>query len=194
MDPRVAREKLDIAVPPNSFVVGFVGSFKWYHRVDALLDAIAGSEMNEVRLVLVGDGPERAKCERQAEDLGLGERALFVGSVEHERVGLYLAACDVLYGAIDPRHWGHPIKVYEYMAAGRPVIASRSRDLRFVEEIRAGMLLDDVTKGSVRSAIRRLAAYSGPERERMGQNGRDRVAAEHTWDHLARSILDSLSD
>jgi len=192
VDRLEAREGLGTPLPQDAFVVGYLGSFKWYHRVDALLGAVAELDRPDVRVMLIGDGPERAESERLANDLGLGERAVFTGHVDHARVGPYLAACDVLHGARDPNHWCHPIKIFEYMAAGRPVIAFGSTDMRFVGSIGAGIALEDVTVGSVRGAIEKLIELPAEERERMGEIGRTRVLSEHTWDKVAQSMLGAI--
>src|SRR5262249_41594521 len=79
-------------------VVGFVGSFHWWHDVEALLaafEALHGTDP-ELRLLLVGDGETRKKLTRQVRKRGLQDAVIFTGKVPHEEVPQHLAAMDVV--------------------------------------------------------------------------------------------------
>jgi glycosyltransferase involved in cell wall biosynthesis len=77
-------------------------------------------------LLIVGDGPEREALERQAEIHNIAAQVLFTGAVPHDEVPMYIAAMDVAvapYRAVQDFYFS-PLKLYEYLAAGKPVIAS----------------------------------------------------------------------
>jgi glycosyltransferase involved in cell wall biosynthesis len=111
----------------GAFVVGFCGSLKRWHGVHHLIAAAAEVDAaRELRILIVGDGPERDRLIRQAEDLGLGERVRFSGAVPHDAVPAHLAACDLLAAPYEPSDgfYFSPLKLAEYLAVGRPVVAS----------------------------------------------------------------------
>jgi len=110
------------------FVAGFCGSLKPWHGVHGLLDATARASraLPGLRLLIVGDGPERGSLEARAKALGIADRVRFAGTIPHDRVPEHLAACDVLVAPYDPMNgfYFSPLKLAEYLAAGRPVVAS----------------------------------------------------------------------
>jgi len=111
----------------GAFVVGFCGSLKRWHGVHHLIASAARVDaVSDLRILIVGDGPERDRLMRQAEDLGLGERVRFAGAVPHESVPAHLAACDLLAAPYEPSDgfYFSPLKLAEYLAIGRPVVAS----------------------------------------------------------------------
>lgn len=189
-----ARERLDQELPADATVVGFVGSFKPYHCLEPLVEAVARSrnDGNDVRLLLVGDGPERESIERRVRDLGIEESVTFTGFVDHSRVPVYVAASDLLYGVIDPEHWGSPMKVYEYLACGRPVIAFNDDALAFIETIDAGVLVDDVSVEDVSDAISRLRKSDPSTWIEASEAARAYILANQTWDTYVADVVDEL--
>jgi len=112
----------------GDFVVGFCGSLKPWHGVDRLLDAVASAspEVPHLRVLVVGHGPEREALEQRTVALGIQDRVRFAGAVAHAQVPEHLAACDVLVAPYEPveRFYFSPLKLAEYLRAGRPVVAS----------------------------------------------------------------------
>src|SRR5690606_13714515 len=109
--------------------VGFVGTLKPWHGVSLLLEAFArlAADFAGVRLLIVGDGPERAALDQQAAALGIASLTEFTGAVDPELIPALLAEMDVAvapYPRLDDFYFS-PLKVLEYMAAGRAVVASR---------------------------------------------------------------------
>ncbi len=110
-------------------VIGFIGSFYAYEGLDLLLDALPRllQERSDVRVLLVGGGPQEAALKAQAERLGLARHVVFTGRVPHSDVKRYYDLVDVL---AYPRHSMRltelvtPLKPLEAMAQGRLFIAS----------------------------------------------------------------------
>ena len=113
----------------GSTVVGFIGSFYAYEGLDLLLAALPTllAERPEVRVLLVGGGPQEAELKAQAAALGVADKVVFTGRVPHQQVQRYYDLVDVL---AYPRHSMRltelvtPLKPLEAMAQGRLVVAS----------------------------------------------------------------------
>jgi PEP-CTERM/exosortase A-associated glycosyltransferase len=113
----------------HSTVLGFIGSFYAYEGLDLLLNALPQilASQPDVRLLLVGGGPQEAALKAQAQRLGLQDHVLFTGRVPHAEVGRYYDLIDVL---VYPRHSMRltelvtPLKPLEAMAQGRILVAS----------------------------------------------------------------------
>ncbi len=138
----------------------------------------------DAALIMIGDGPERAGLEEQAQSLGLVEGVHFVGF--QKDVGPWFNAFDVLL--LPSRSEGTPVSAIETLAAGRPVVATDvggTRDV--VEEGISGFL---VPFGDVGAAAERLARLArDPElRERMGMAGQQRTLARYRVPRLVEDI------
>lgn len=110
-------------------VVGFIGSFYAYEGLDLLLEALPAllARRQEVRVLLVGGGPQEEALKAQAAALGLSDKVIFTGRVPHAEVQRYYDLVDVL---AYPRHSMRltelvtPLKPLEAMAQGRLLVAS----------------------------------------------------------------------
>lgn len=109
-------------------VLGFIGSFYAYEGLPLLLEALPRVRADaEVRLLLVGGGPDEARLKQRARELGISPRVVFVGRVPHEQVARYYSLVDVF---VYPRYSMRltelvtPLKPLEAMAQGRLVVAS----------------------------------------------------------------------
>jgi glycosyltransferase involved in cell wall biosynthesis len=170
-------------------VLGFVGFYRDWHRLDLVLEALAAPELATARLVLVGEGPVRAELEQRARALGVDARVSFAGPRPHAEVPTLLPAFDVaLVPAINP--YASPLKLFEYMAAGLAVIAPDQPNLREVLTHEHDALLVPSGEGApLRAALARLAGDAAL-RARLGTAARARVRAlELTWQGNARRVL-----
>lgn len=113
----------------GAVVLGFLGSFYGYEGLDVLLRALPAlaARRPEVRVLLVGGGPEDARLKALAADLGIADRVLFTGRVPHEQVQAYYDLVDLLVfprTSIRLTELVTPLKPLEAMAMGKPVLAS----------------------------------------------------------------------
>jgi glycosyltransferase involved in cell wall biosynthesis len=186
-----ARGKLALELKESDFVVGFVGSMKERHCLPPLLDAVAQikKENKYIKLLMVGNGPQLDELREIVRYKGLEKTVIFTDFIPHNQVYLYMAACDVLYGVVDPNEVSNPIKCYEYLACERPIITSQRDEFYFVKKHNLGISLESVESAKIADAIRNLLAIDREERLKMGRVGRDYVVKHHIWDQLVELIL-----
>jgi glycosyltransferase involved in cell wall biosynthesis len=182
----------------DRFVIGFVGSMKPWHGVDTLLEAmhLLGGPDGPFRLLLVGAGPQLADLEEQITRLGLTGAVHVTGAVPHEAVPSLLRAMDLSVAAFaaSAAEYFSPVKLFEYMAMGLPIVAARIGQVcDVIEEGRTGWLY---TPGDVSDLA---AAILRAERDRglchaVGAAARERVMNEYTWRHNARRVVGIAED
>jgi len=173
----------------RSLVVGFAGSFTKWHGVELLIRAFAAlSEFPEARLLLVGDGARRHDAALLAEELGLGGRVIFTGKVPHAEIPDHVAAMDV--GVMPASNvFGSPVKVFEYMAMGRPAVGPRYVPLEeAIDDGVTGLLFPPDDFEELAGCLRRLLADASL-RERLGTAARRKVLSQHLWEHNAHSVV-----
>jgi glycosyltransferase involved in cell wall biosynthesis len=166
-------------------VIGFLGTLKPWHDLASLIRATAMLVRAglRARLLVIGDGPERPRLEALARAENLDALTTFVGAVPHDDVPRYLSALDVAavtYGT-GQGYYFSPLKLFEYLAAARPVVAAAAGDIEHC--IRDGVTGLLYPPGDVRVlADALLAVITEPARgRRLAQAGRDPVRAHHTW-------------
>jgi glycosyltransferase involved in cell wall biosynthesis len=180
--------------PEGPFTVGFVGTLKPWHDVATLVESIAllrAGTVPNARLLVVGDGPARAALADRVGALGITDAVTFTGAVPAAEVPDWLARMHAAVAPFraDESFYFSPLKLYEYMAARLPVVASRVGHLAGVlDEERTGLLVPGGDAAALAHALARLA--TAPElRDRLGAAARAEVEAHHTWDRIAARVL-----
>ncbi|HWT02300.1 MAG TPA: glycosyltransferase family 4 protein [Pyrinomonadaceae bacterium] len=187
----------ELGVDENETLVGFVGTFGPWHGVLALAEAVKlMPEGARVRFLMVGSGLLRAEVERVLREAGALRRVILTGAVEHERVPALLDACDVLASphvqlADGSEFFGSPTKLFEYMAMGKSIVASRLGQIgEVLAHEETALLVEPGDARQLSEAILRLA--DSPDlRERLGAAARREAVARHTWAYNARRVLDA---
>lgn len=202
VDPRrieVVHNGIDLAdfpqaAPPpgaakDEIVLGFVGFVRPWHGLDALIRAIAAWRQSpRMSLVVVGEGPAREGLEGLARELGIADRVRFTGLATRDAVPGLVAGFDVaLQPAAVP--YASPLKVFEYMAAGRPIVAPDQPNLREVlQDGQTALLFDPSREGAMWEAVVRLATDPAL-RNRLGAAARaEIIARDRTWSGNARRV------
>lgn len=190
MPIEAARTEIDVGLDESGFVLGSVSTLKPYHVVDEVIHAVGELRPEkDVKLLIVGDGPEREKLEALTRSKRLTDSVEFTGFVPHEQVYKYIASADILYGANKTGEAGNPLKCYEYLACGRPIIATATPEFSFVEERDFGVTIEETERDSIGNAITELYERDAEQRRRMGAHAREYVLENHTWEAMVDEIL-----
>jgi glycosyltransferase involved in cell wall biosynthesis len=189
--PSRATARRRLGLPAAATFAAFIGALRPWHGVDVAIYAIARTP--HVHLVVVGDGPVRADLYDLAEELGVLHRVHFLGQRAHEDVAACLAAADMAlapYPATDGFSFS-PLKLYEYLAAGTPVIASAIGQIpAALANGHFGTLVPPGDVDALASAMLRVP-FDRACAERAGI-GRQHALAHHGWNDRARRIAASV--
>jgi glycosyltransferase involved in cell wall biosynthesis len=178
----------------GTFTVGFVGTLKPWHGLPTLVKAFEILHMRDAgtRLLVVGDGPHRENLERELDSRGLLSAVHFSGAVDHAQVPGFLASMDVAVAPYsgEQSFYFSPLKVYEYMAAGLLVVASKIGQLDgLIVDGFNGLLYPPDDSSALADSLYTLR-HDPKLRARLGSTARQTVLRNHTWDAVAAKILD----
>ena len=177
------------------FVVGFIGSLRRLEGLDLLIDAFKTVHQREprARLLIVGEGPERAKLAQLAADAGLSDVVTLTGLVAHDQILRYYSILDVLaYPRIDARinQTVTPLKPLEAMALGKVCLASDVGGLReLIEDGVTGLLHKPGDVNGLAEKILQLAS-DRDLRERLARDGQSTVRRDREWSTIAARYED----
>ena len=183
VDTAQARAELGLGDAP---IMMFVGGFQMWHGLDKLLEALAEilKTLPDTHLLLVGDGPARPFVEENIRRLNLQAQVTITGFLPHARIPQLLAMADVVtvpYPKLPQEMWFSPLKLYEYMAAGKAIVASSAGQIKSViRHGENGLLVAPGDVAELTQACLHLLQNEA-ERTRLGANARREAETEHAW-------------
>jgi glycosyltransferase involved in cell wall biosynthesis len=181
-------------------VVGFVGFVIARQGIDELVHAIAAlrGEGRPIRALVVGDGPDRPCLQVRARELGVADAVEFPGQVAWGEVPARIASFSVGYsgqrGVAGMPMYHSPLKIYEYLAMGRPVVATAHPDAeRALVEAGAGWTFPAGDEAALSDVLRSVTDLDSAELTVHGERARRHVVGHHTWAHRSRQLTDELA-
>lgn len=188
-----AATKVKLGLDPTDLHVGFLGTLTPWQGVDVLLRAAATLMPHhpKLRVVVGGDGPGTAPMQALAAELGIADRVSFLGWVAAEQANTVINAFDI---AVAPYHLppgrpiGSPVKLRDYAAAGRPVVAADYPVVAHVSD-EGWCLLH--RPGDHLHMAKRIEELLGdePRRETMGAQARRHAEANFGWASVIGTII-----
>ena len=179
----------------DGLVLGFVGGLRPWHDVGTLPVLIGRliRRYPELRLVIIGEGPLRAELEKEVAEQGLSNHVFLTGAVPHEEIGDLIRIFDVAlapYAKLDHPFYFSPLKLFEYMACGIPVVAARVGQIsEVVQDGVTGLLYPPGNLDKLTEACERILADL-ESRKKMGEAAAKEVERCYTWDHNARRVVE----
>jgi glycosyltransferase involved in cell wall biosynthesis len=175
----------------SEIVIGFVGSIFKYHGVDRLLRAFAQlvTEHTErkYRLMVVGDGMVLSELKKLANELKIAKQVIFFGNVSHTDVYTYIDLMDIAVMA-SSNWYGSPVKVFEYGAMSKAIVAPDNVPLRDVMVHGQEGLLVGEGPDDVYNALKKLV-FEEDLRNTLALAFHHKVEQKYTWEKVASEIL-----
>lgn len=186
------RRRLGLGPGP---LIGFVGGLRPWHGIEALPELLEtlSARRPSLQLVVVGDGPLAAWLRDELAARGLTGRAALLGSLAHAEVAAVVRELDVALAPYPPpKHdfYFSPLKLFEYMGCGTPVVASALGQIAdVIRDGENGLLVPPGDVPALADACERLLAAPDLAR-RLGAAAADDVHRLHTWDANAERIAE----
>ncbi len=186
-----AREKLDL--PKEGRLICYSGMLRTMGMekgIEILLEAV--KSLTSCRLLIVGGNPEDVEFYKKiAGEYGILDRVIFTGFVPHKKVALYLSASDVLVAPFPKNDhyefYMSPMKIFEYMASNRPIIASDLHSIREILPKGSAVFVPPDDSSALANGITEL--FANKEKASEYSQKALSVVSEHTWEKRAERII-----
>lgn len=192
IEMRIARDALGI--PPDLRIAIYVGKLAAWQGVEVLLNAAALLEkLERFRVIVVGDGPLMPALRSLIRTSGLDDTVLLIGSLPHSQIPTWIAASDLCVAPFTRERNAlielSPLKLYEYLAMGKPIVASDLPGTRSIVRD-AGIIVPSDSAADLAAAL--AGAFSDAiELRAMGARG-TKYAIECSWEARAEQILQTV--
>lgn len=185
-DRRATRQRLGIDA---GLVCGYLGAFIEWHGIHRFIDAAAPqlAARQDLRLLLVGDGKTRQQVEASLQRHGVSAQAVLTGAVPHAQVPELVAAMDVSV-LPDSNTYGSPMKLFELMAMGVPVVAPDYGPI--AEVIEHGVTGWLFPRGDMQACLQTLLALKPEEIREVGERARRYVIEHRQWRNNAQQLVE----
>lgn len=203
--PDVTGERIRVKYNlQDKTVLGFIGTFGPWHGVVELANAIIRfydvhpDKSGQSRFILIGDGNLMPDVQNIISASPYADKVIFTGTIPQHQGPEYLAACDVLLSPHVPNpdgsaFFGSPTKLFEYMAMGKPIIASNLNQIgQVLEHKKTAYLVEPGSIDQLAEAMNTLVEQ--PQLcELLGENARAEVVSKYTWQIHSQKILEKLN-
>lgn len=191
MNAITVRETLDLAQDVN--YACFVGSLNKLQGLEYLVQSLPLilDQCPNTQILIVGDGSIKEQLYKLAKKTGVSNKIIFTGMVHYQEVPRYINASDICVAPMvkerNQRIGLSPLKLCEYLACGKPVVASRISGLEILEKYNCGYLINPESPEELAQAIIKLLR-DPILRQNMGENGRKYVLENRSWESVAKKV------
>jgi glycosyltransferase involved in cell wall biosynthesis len=195
---KYSGSNLDELKLKDKFVIGWTGSFRNFHGLDHVIKAFEKvvTKHPHARLVLVGDGAERQNSEELVGDLQIRDKVIFTGRKKFRNIPEYISLFDmaiVSARSAEDFHYS-PLKLREYMAAGKPVLAPKAGEITSTFKEGENIKLFDA--GDINSIIKGISFFleNLDSRKKISYNGYEFVKNTCTWEEELKKVIKRLGE
>jgi glycosyltransferase involved in cell wall biosynthesis len=196
MDKTECRRQLGLPLEGNFLV--FVGSLKQWHGIDRLVPLMPSlvKEIPDLHLLIVGDGEKREGLKQWVNEKQMSQNVILAGRVPFEKVPIYINAGDICLAPYFEEGLNEtgisPLKIFEYMACGRPIITNPVGGLdALFREHEIGVMIHSMNPQDWEVPIRTL--LKDPEKMKvLGDNGYQAVQTHFSWEAICKKIENAL--
>lgn len=193
-DKKALREKWNY--PPDAFVLGYIGTLDFHKQLGLLVDVFKEllEDFPYLRLVIIGDGPAFSKIFARVKKCKLEKYVELRGWIKHEDINENLNCFDVAV-----HHYANtymnPLKIFEYLSAGLPVIGPDIPSVRQAFHNGKDLLITGPTKKELKHALKEIIANTDlRERLSNNQNLIHSMEGNYTWERYAGRIIQNISE
>jgi glycosyltransferase involved in cell wall biosynthesis len=184
-----------LGLDPGYTYLVFVGSMKKWHGIE---NAILASKFligsyPKLKLLLVGDGHELTYFKAMVDKEALRDKVVFAGKVKYDQVPFYIGVASLCLAPFNTERNDltglSPLKIFEYMACGKPIITTKVGGLeRIINQHKCGLAVEPDNPDALVKGIKKL--LSNPNlSEELGRNGRHAAEIFYSWSTISQSIL-----
>lgn len=182
--------KKELKLEDKTKYICFVGSLISWQGVEYLINAapLILKENPNTKFIIIGSGMLEKELIGLTKRENVSDNFIFTGAIPYKKVPQYINASDICVVYKKPLKSGYsPLKLYEYMACGVPVVASRLSGFEILEESKSGILVEPENPKKLAKAIIKLLKDK-KLREKMGDYGRNYVVKHHSWKAISKKI------
>ena len=176
------------------FLIGYAGAHGIANALDSFVEAGALLKDKKIKLVMVGQGPERARLQQKIVDMGLRDVVESLEAVGRSEVPALLDQMDALYVGLQRqplfRFGVSPNKLMDYMMAAKPVICAIDAGNDMVKDAQCGVSIPPEDSKAIAKAAIKLSELPQTKLARMGRNGKDYILKYHEYDVLSQQFMD----
>ena len=173
----------------NSRYICYVGNLVFWQGLKYLIEAARYINREDVKYLIVGDGPEKDELIILSRKLDVYDKFIFLGKIPYEKVYLYINASDVCVAPFIKGRYASPLKIFEYMSCGKPFVASNIDGLEdVINDSKGGMLVSPENSTELAGAISILLDNKMRSVE-MGLSGRKYILKDFSWDTNIKKII-----
>jgi glycosyltransferase involved in cell wall biosynthesis len=192
--PLLAQWKDRLGIKPKDTVIAYVGNLAPWQGIDDLIEIAFRllSKNKDLKFLFVGEGPLKPLLIREVLNSGYEGDIVFTGMLDHEDIPFVINLADICVAPLRVTT-GSPIKVFEYMACGKPVVTTRIEGLEFIEAEGAGRLTAPEDIMGLERALNELIEEPR-KRTDMGQKGMQIARERFSWESRVVEVEDLLKE